>query len=510
MRKTFKINKNIVTYFLGLIILVISGSGVFNVIAFSAAGSFPESLQLKVPPSDIIGYRIDSDLRREEGIMVDYGKIISYAYRGDAQPMLADETFRTNYGQFFNKNKNNSFNEWTAKVYTGYTFDRKGDEWRVVEHATTTVEAFNRQISKKDRNKILAYQLVNKVYADTLPDFAGSGDGVSYNGGAGWDSIHDAVAGTVANYTATGLQFDSGKYGSTFEIDRVFFPFAGTETLPDSALISSSTMHFYEESGYSGTQQSYTLVQTTQNATTSLTTADFDNAGSINNPTEGANRVAWGSSAGWVSMTLNDNGKNWINTIGTTKLGLRMSKDADDVEPTTNDYTGNVLFSEYSGTAYDPYLLIDYSIPTPAVATQVRKESDQSTSNNSVFFSDDELKINLTETNTSYIVDGFIFAKAGSQQPDIKIRFMPPSSADMDLAFIAHDSGDSGVLESGTENSGEITIASSIDEEIIQITGTIKTNTATGTLYFQWAQNNSHADSTAVKTGSYLRVQKIQ
>jgi len=61
---------------------------------------------------------------------------------------------------------------------------------------------------------------------------------------------------------------------------------------------------------------------------------------------------------GYNSIILNDQGKNWINWSGWTKLCLRSSRDISGTTPTGSEYIG--VYSSEQGNGYQPKLVITY------------------------------------------------------------------------------------------------------------------------------------------------------
>ena len=140
---------------------------------------------------------------------------------------------------------------------------------------------------------------------------------------------------------------------------------------------------------------------------------------------------------------------------------------------------------------------------------KVRKSSDESTSLDTVVSNDSELFLTLA-ANTSYIIDGVIFASSTATGPDIKIAFDAVSGSSMDIGFLAGSAAtfrQGGWMEDETD-SGVIPIAAS-EPTVIKISGTITTGSTTGDFVLRWAQNSSNSNNTTIMTGSYLRAEEI-
>src|SRR3989344_78036 len=211
-----------------------------------------------------------------------------------------------------------------------------------------------------------------------------AGDGSTYNSNSNWNTARTAASGTSANYTATTFNTRTGKSGSNFLIERSFLPF-NTASLPDNATITNVKLKVYVQSKLNNDSDRVnndwiTVVQGSEPSITSLTTADYDLAGTINNPAEGLDSterkdIANIATGQYLIFNLNSTGKNWVSLIGSTKLALREGHDVinSPFVGSSGQYNQiTVRSAEYSGTNYDPILEITYttpSAPPPATVT---------------------------------------------------------------------------------------------------------------------------------------------
>lgn len=184
-----------------------------------------------------------------------------------------------------------------------------------------------------------------------------------------WDTIHDSTSGTkVGGETAT---VQTARNGSgNYTINRVALSF-DTSGLPDNATISSAYLGVYVVSGGRDNNDDdgndfIRVVQTTTASATNLVGEDYDQIGSVDNPTAGATDkdVSTTSTGTYNNFALNAAGIGWINKTGWTKLGLREDHDAVDVAP---DGQNRITFysSSQTGTSQDPKLEITYTTPVP-------------------------------------------------------------------------------------------------------------------------------------------------
>ena len=165
------------------------------------------------------------------------------------------------------------------------------------------------------------------------------------------------------------------------------------------------------------------------------------------------------------------------------------------------DYTanGNTLSNNNSAS---------FSAGTPfsgfAEVTKVRKTQNESVTSSTQPQDDNELKLSLN-SNTSYIIDGVIFASSTSATPDIKIRFDGQTGVDIAVGY-TNDLNEM-VLVSG-EESNVIALPANTPTSI-HIKGTVKTGSTSGDFQLKWAQNTSNGNPTTVMKGSYLRADEI-
>ena len=190
-----------------------------------------------------------------------------------------------------------------------------------------------------------------------------------------------ASEGNLLDYTSTTTQAQITKSGTdNFDISRCFLPF-DTSSLPDDATIDSATLSIYVTVKNDADIVSLVLVQTTQASTSSLVLDDFDQCGTLNSPTEGAARITVSGLTlnAYNDFTLNATGLTWISKTGFTKLGIRISRDGDNSEPTG---VNNMVLSafEETGTSQDPKLVINYTIATTTSTTTSTSTTSTSSS----------------------------------------------------------------------------------------------------------------------------------
>lgn len=206
---------------------------------------------------------------------------------------------------------------------------------------------------------------VSPVYALSTSTPVGVGDGrVDQGNSTSWDLAHTTDPGGAVYPTIdeTNICF-AGKEGASYYIYRGFLPF-DTSSLPDDATIATSSLFLYVSAISDNDNDGLDyigVVQTTQADPTTLTTADFDQCGAVDNPNTGSVKdlgaVVDDAYNEWV---LDATGRGWVSLTGWTYLGVREGHDIEDTA--VDAFNGlQVRFSEYTGTTYDPYLEITYT-----------------------------------------------------------------------------------------------------------------------------------------------------
>ncbi len=215
---------------------------------------------------------------------------------------------------------------------------------------------------------------VGRVFTDTTTSYyAGAGDGYVYNYASTWDASHDASTGLSAILATPATIGVRHRSHPRFYNYRGFFPI-NTSGIGSGSTITSATMKLY----ITGTlyedndSQAYIgLVQTTQASTATLSTADYNQCGAIDDPTLGSDdtpKLDTLTTSAYNSFDLNATGLAWISKTGYTKLGFREGHDIEDLSILANiDYNNaKPSTSLETGTANDPYLEVTYSTGTGA------------------------------------------------------------------------------------------------------------------------------------------------
>ena len=210
--------------------------------------------------------------------------------------------------------------------------------------------------------KRLSAPFSGDAWLDATIIYSETSDGFVYYANSNWDTCHDAATGTVVDDSATAssgamlTQLASG----TYKIRRSFYYF-NTDGITESILRCSLHIRGVTNADSSVEAQAGTQADT-------LTTADFD---SFSGSEFG--HVAWIDN-GYNVVTFNSAGRDHINPAGITKICCReYTFDYLDDVPGVDGLNG-ACYSDYTGTARDPYLKIeDFSGSTYRVDSYARQ-----------------------------------------------------------------------------------------------------------------------------------------
>jgi|GEM_PF-1151951 len=359
-----------------------------------------DNLKLQTPPGSIVlatEYASEPDGSAE----ISSEPIIVYTYITD-QPAPA-ETYedlkediekRTPTSQQFVVYKNDKEEKYVGKFYTAMHFARQGDKWYEVKRATTTKNAFLKQVKPTPLIRMGEFFGQMVFAADTI--YSGAGDGHVYkDDSVSWATTHDAAAGTTATASAITaiLRSSCTIFDSICRIYRLFLPF-DTSAIPSDAVLVGASLNIYvtdtTDVDNDGSDLIYT-VQTFQADSTTLGTGDYEDCGSDNGTAGRAkyipevgddegNDITNITSNAYLEITLNPTGVGWIKksgeisscgvTAGYTCLGIREGHDIINVEIGHGTIFGDsvtISTSENSGTSQDPYLLVTYSMSPPSL-----------------------------------------------------------------------------------------------------------------------------------------------
>ena len=209
-----------------------------------------------------------------------------------------------------------------------YTYDESGNLTGIVdETGVTTTNTWDSKNRLTNVDKQITEE--SDVTTDTTVQiYATAGDGAISKNSTTWDAAHDATSGTASS-TATTAVVNSGKNATgQFTISRGFLAF-DTSTIPDDATVTSATLKTYVQSKTNNDNDGddfITIVQGSQASSSTLAGSDYDNAGSVNTPTEGIatterKDITSIATNAYLSFSLNSTGQGFISKTGNTLLG---------------------------------------------------------------------------------------------------------------------------------------------------------------------------------------------
>jgi hypothetical protein len=215
---------------------------------------------------------------------------------------------------------------------------------------------------------------------DTTYATAG-GDGSVGTGKKGWSTAHAQSSGD--NKDDTGATPDVGYLAYTdgeYFIRRGFLPFS--HGVPGDAEISGATLSVIFDSDPSGgdpnfSNEYYELIQTTEGDAEALALSDYSLVGTTKGADNGvAHPPALGTASDW---TLNATAFGWILAATPVLLGLRITADLDN-NPQSAGGSNTQAWrrwrsSNYSGTASDPVLVVEYTTANYIIAGVVTLNS---------------------------------------------------------------------------------------------------------------------------------------
>lgn len=176
-----------------------------------------------------------------------------------------------------------------------------------------------------------------------------------------WTTIHGATVGdttgVVTNDNLDRVSVERGQAGTdTWTVYRPFLVFA-TSIIPGPIVGSFLWLYTNTATSFAGVaDQNLCLVQPTPASESTLVAEDFDQAGSVNSPTEGATRFSWNNVEAGVWFVLDSTGLTWLNAGGNTNLALRIDHDLSDTTPPHTGAQRTVMEFNTTDSATDYFI----------------------------------------------------------------------------------------------------------------------------------------------------------
>ena len=201
--------------------------------------------------------------------------------------------------------------------------------------------------------------------------------GFDDNAGASWTTVHDEDGSSARVFNSHNASSFAARVrntsGQNFNITRAFILW-DTSSIPDGNTIDSATasLWFTSTSDTNGgdTEAYITIIGLTSPATdTALVDDDYDQCGSVDNPTKmtGDQDIGGITTGQYTDYTVNSTGLSNISQTSRTRWGARVGYDIEDVSITvdsTDDHeAGTASSADETGTSQDPKLNVVHSTP---------------------------------------------------------------------------------------------------------------------------------------------------
>lgn len=201
-----------------------------------------------------------------------------------------------------------------------------------------------------------------EVKADTLTFTSESTDGYISHWDSSYSIGHDTTTGQVV--ADTGYTFTVGQYYSSEYYFRRGFLFFDTSSIPNIATINSAVLSLYVSIDGSTTTEFNVTIQNGQPIYPHNPVAVGDYYYQRYSGDGGSSNTSTIGGVGYWNITLSEDGLDWINLIGITKLCLRSSNDINSVAPTGEEF---VTFRAYEyevefSVSCAPRLYVEYEV----------------------------------------------------------------------------------------------------------------------------------------------------
>ena len=224
------------------------------------------------------------------------------------------------------------------------------------------------QVAKDDKN------IVKGKIGNTTSTFYGATGGYNaqgnyYNLTSSWSTTREIATSNVMNTAQSSVILNYLRHnvsGTNWGMMRSFLAF-DTSDIDTGDVISSATLSLncVSISGINTEVGIGVIGPTTPADISSITTADYDQVGSLNSPQEIVTRpniYDWDTSA-YNDMALNATGLTVISKTGYTPIGFRNVYDIDNTELPAGELSDYVVvvFPDETGTTSDPKLVVEHS-----------------------------------------------------------------------------------------------------------------------------------------------------
>jgi len=276
---------------------------------------------------------------------------VKYAYKTNQIEISPNEILdkRTSHSKTFLVESKKDKTIYETEIISGSPqyYKDENNVWWQADYATTTLDAFDKQ----------TVSFIPKAYATDF--YPHSGDGVIGNDNdSTWAAAHDTDPADSVVSDGTHNYIESEDIGGPrFRCSRIFDMFDTSAIGTDD--VTAVVYGITSGAKGDGYGDSVHIVASTPASDTSLTTADFDQVGSVSFASKALSAITVEQYEYW---TLNPAGIANIDGTGYSNFAVRLGYDVNNTNPSssgTRNYFG-MYMSENSGTTKDPKITVTH------------------------------------------------------------------------------------------------------------------------------------------------------
>jgi len=257
-----------------------------------------------------------------------------------------------------------------AKQSNSVAFDLLNIDWNDVYYSLGDITLSSVSDTAQGKKLDVTFDIGNLNAGDSLiidPNISinsSSSDGYTYYGSSNWNTAWTATSGSVDKTSNT---FSIGiDYPSVYSIRRAYL-FFDTSSIPVGVTITTAKLYLFGASDWSTEDFNITVQNGMPDYPHDPIVGTDHNK--VNYSGNGGQLSTVGfTTSGYNILTLNDDGKSWINAGGITKFCLRSDKDINNSPPSSASYV-KIRSMEWAGSGDEPYLYVEYTIEAPTMQT---------------------------------------------------------------------------------------------------------------------------------------------
>ena len=208
------------------------------------------------------------------------------------------------------------------------------------------------------------WSFVPTATSATSTFYSTTADGYTMGGLGSWDACHHKETGFVEDAVDQSM-IDAEYDALTYTICRSFVYF-DTSGIPDGATIISATLSLYGSNKW-GDTDFYIIIREGMPTYPHVPIEAGDHYYIHYSGNGGQLYTSGWTTSGYNGITLNSDGRSWINKQGTTKFMLTTDYDVDDTSPYPDKYWV-IFWTANKGSGYKPKLVVTYG-HSPVIGT---------------------------------------------------------------------------------------------------------------------------------------------